>query len=120
MKDGVEVTQKVLALGMGPSFRYAGRTVGDLISGGFPVTAKIGILATILTLLIGIPMGIISAVKQNRWQDYTSMFMTTLGVTIPSFVIAILLIYVFCVKLQWFPVLVDKTVRRYFDYRCRS
>lgn len=107
MKDGVQVTQKTLALGMGPSFRYSGRVVGDLISGGIPVTAKIGILATLLTLLIGIPMGVISAIRQNRWQDYTSMFLTTLGVTIPSFVIAILLIYVFCVKLQWVPVLVQ-------------
>jgi oligopeptide transport system permease protein len=90
---------------MGPSFKLVGRSVDDVIASGLPITARIGVLATILTLLIGIPLGVISALKQNRWQDYTSMLLTTLGVTIPSFVIAILLIYVFCVRLGWFPVL---------------
>jgi len=104
MKDGNEVTQKQLVLDMGPSFKLVGRSVGDIVSAGFPITAKLGILATILTLFIGIPMGVISALKQNRWQDYTSMFLTTLGVTIPNFVIAILLMYVFCIKLKWLPV----------------
>ncbi len=92
----------------GPSFRVKGRTVTEIILQGLPVTARVGVLAAILTLLIAVPLGVFSALKQNKWQDYTTMLLTTLGVTIPNFVIAILLIYVFCVSLGWFPVLSGK------------
>ncbi len=92
----------------GPSFRVKGRTVSEIIMQGLPVTARVGVLAALLTLLIAVPLGVFSALKQNKWQDYTTMLLTTLGVTIPNFVIAILLIYVFCVSLGWFPVLSGK------------
>ncbi|MBP1757292.1 MAG: transporter permease [Firmicutes bacterium] len=90
---------------LGPSFKFRGRTVNELISGGFPITARIGILSVLVTVLLSIPMGIISAIKQNKWEDYSTMFVATLGVTVPSFVLASLLIYVFCVKFGWFPVI---------------
>lgn len=90
---------------LGPSFKFRGRTVNQLISGGFPITARIGLLSVLVTVLLSIPMGIISALKQNKWEDYSTMFIATLGVTVPSFVLASLLIYVFCVKLGWFPVI---------------
>ncbi len=92
----------------GPSFRVKGRSVTEIIVQGLPVTARVGVLAALLTLLIAVPLGVFSALKQNKWQDYTTMLLTTLGVTIPNFVIAILLIYVFCVSLGWFPVLSGK------------
>ncbi len=88
---------------MGPSFKFANRQVNDLISGGLPYTAKIGGLAIIITICLGIPLGIMAALRQNRPTDYTIMFFVTLGVTIPSFVIATLLVYVFAIKLGWFP-----------------
>ncbi len=89
----------------GPSFKFRGRTVNELIGGGFPLTAKIGLLSVLVTVLISVPMGIISALKQNKWEDYTFMFAATLGVTVPSFVLASVLIYFFCVQLGWFPVI---------------
>lgn len=90
---------------LGPSFKLKGRTVNELVAGGFPVTARLGLVAVLATLLFSIPMGIVSALKQNRWPDYTFMFLATLGVTIPGFVMASLLIYVFCVLLGLFPVI---------------
>jgi oligopeptide transport system permease protein len=89
----------------GPSFKFRGRTVNELIGAGFPITAKIGILAVLVTVILSVPMGIISALKQNKWQDYSFMFLATLGVTVPGFVLASVLIYFFCVRLGWFPVI---------------
>lgn len=88
---------------LGPSFSKIGVDVVDLIKGGFPTSGKIGLLASILIVILGIPFGIISALKQNRPIDYTVMFMATLGVTVPSFVVATLIIYVFSGLLGWLP-----------------
>ncbi|NCA98240.1 MAG: ABC transporter permease [Clostridia bacterium] len=93
----------------GPSFKFRGRTVNELIGAGFPITAKIGILAVLITVVLSVPMGIISALKQTKWQDYSFMFLATLGVTVPGFVLASVLIYVFCVRLGWFPVIWSTT-----------
>ncbi len=88
---------------LGPSFSKIGVTVNELILGGIPASAKIGFFASLLIVLIGIPFGIISALKQNRPIDYIVMFMATLGVTIPSFVIATLIIYFLAGKLRLLP-----------------
>jgi oligopeptide transport system permease protein len=50
-------------------------------------------------------MGILSALRQGKWPDYTFMFIATIGITVPSFVLASVLIYIFCVRLGWFPVI---------------
>lgn len=101
---------------LGPSFKFRGRTVNELISGGFPITARIGLLSVLITVLLSVPMGIISALKQSKWEDYSTMFVATLGVTIPSFVLASLLIYVFCVKLGWFPVIWSTEAKGWLSY----
>ncbi len=93
----------VLRGDLGPSFRYRGQTVNDIISQTFPLSAQLGIMAIILGLIIGIPAGIISALKQNTWLDYSATFVAVLGVSIPSLVMAPLLIWIFSVKLGWFP-----------------
>ncbi|MDC7240092.1 MAG: ABC transporter permease [Spirochaetales bacterium] len=88
---------------LGPSFSKIGITVNELIVTGFPATATVGFLASLLIVALGIPFGIISALKQNKPVDYFVMFMATLGVTIPSFVIATMFIYFFSGKLGWVP-----------------
>ena len=93
----------LVTLDLGPSFSIIGADVIELIGGGFPTSAKIGLFSTILIIIVGIPFGIISALKQNRPIDYAVMFMATLGVTVPSFVIATLIIYVFAGLLGWIP-----------------
>lgn len=88
---------------LGPSFQYPGKSVNEFISNGFPVSAKLGGLTILFVLFAAIPMGIVAAKKNGRWQDMSIMAIATLGVTIPSFVIASMLIYLFSFKLNWFP-----------------
>ncbi len=87
----------------GPSYKYTGKEVTDFISNGFPVSAKLGGLTIIFVVLASIPMGILAAVKNGKWQDMLVMALATIGVTIPSFVIASLLIYVFSFRLGILP-----------------
>ncbi|MBM7582745.1 oligopeptide transport system permease protein [Caldicoprobacter guelmensis] len=103
-KQYLDYWKDILRGDLGPSFQLANYTVNDLIARGFPITAKLGIVSIIFTVLIGVPMGVISALRQGKWEDYTTMFIATLGVTIPSFVLATILIYLFGVVFKIFPV----------------
>ena len=91
----------VLCLDLGPSYRYEGMTVNELIASGFPASFMVGGIALVLSLIVGIPAGIISALKRGKWQDRLAMILATLGVTVPSFVIAAALVYVFSWRLGW-------------------
>ncbi len=94
----------LVKLDLGPSFQQRGTSVNDIVNRGFPVSARLGVVAVSISLVFGIILGIISAYKQGKWEDNLSMFISTLGVTIPSFVVATLLIYFFGEKLRWLPV----------------
>lgn len=88
---------------LGPSFKYPGCSVNDIIKDGFPVSFKLGIEAILIAIIIGIPAGILAGVKKDKWQDRAVNFFTTLGVAVPSFVVAALLIYVLSTKLNLLP-----------------
>ncbi len=88
---------------LGPSYYYKGRAVNDVLAQTFPISAQLGVLALALGLLIGIPMGIIAALKHNTILDYGSTFIAILGVSIPNLVLGPLLIWIFALKLGWFP-----------------
>jgi ABC-type dipeptide/oligopeptide/nickel transport system permease component len=83
---------------LGPSYKYRGRSInnvlfdGGVVKAAVAVSAQLGLLATLIAVGIGIPLGLISALRQNTWVDYTSMFFAMLGVSIPNFVLALLLI----------------------------
>ncbi|NJD02394.1 MAG: ABC transporter permease [Ruminiclostridium sp.] len=98
-------------LDFGMSMQNEGRKVNDIISQQFPNSAMLGIFALLICMMIGIPLGIISALKNGKWQDNASMVLATLGVTIPSFVLAVLAQYVFSVKLKLFPVIGFSSIR---------
>ncbi len=87
----------------GPSYKYPGKTVNGFIGQGFPVSARLGFITILFVLLAAIPMGIVAAVRNGKWQDMLLMALATIGVTIPSFVIASLLIYFFAFRLNWLP-----------------
>ncbi|MDD7794015.1 ABC transporter permease [Clostridium sp. 'White wine YQ'] len=82
---------------------YPGRTVNWIVNYSFPASAKVGALSIVASLIVGILLGIISALKQGKWQDQFCMFLATLGVTIPSFVISAVLIYYFAVQWKLLP-----------------
>lgn len=95
--------KRAARLDLGPSFKYPGRTVNDLINDGFPISASIGIIAILVALGLGIPAGILSALRHNRWQDNLVMFVAIVGVSAPSFIMATLLQFIFAFKLRWLP-----------------
>ena len=80
------------------------RPVVEIIGQGFPVTAQLGLQALLLALAVALPLGVISALKQNTIIDYVSLFFATIGTTIPSFVMAIFFIYFFALGLKLFPI----------------
>lgn len=80
---------------LGPSYRYEGMTVNELIANSFPTSLLVGSLALLIALAIGIPAGIVSALRRGKWQDRSAMVLATLGITIPNYVIATILVY-FC------------------------
>jgi oligopeptide transport system permease protein len=88
---------------LGPSYKYRDRSVNDIISDGILTTVQLGIMAFLLAVIIGIPLGVIAALGHNRWPDYLSTSISILGIATPSFVAAIVLILVFSVLLRWFP-----------------
>lgn len=89
---------------LGPSLRYRNQNVTDIIATTFPTSAQLGVLALTLAMLIGVPAGIIAALNQNTWIDYTSTFGAVLFLSIPNLVLAPILIWIFGVSLGWFPV----------------
>ena len=89
---------------LGPSLRYRNQTVTEIIAITFPTSAQLGILSIFLAMLIGIPAGIIAALNQNTWIDYTSTFGAVLFLSIPNLVLAPILIWVFALSLGWLPV----------------
>jgi len=93
----------VVTFDMGPSFKMTGVEVTDLIKKGFPISAKMGGLAVLFVLLLGVPIGIVSALKQNSWIDYVVTIIATIGVAVPGFVVATIYIYIFSSKLSLVP-----------------
>ncbi|MCT8468230.1 oligopeptide ABC transporter permease OppB [Chromohalobacter canadensis] len=87
----------------GPSFKYKDFSVTELIAQGFPVSLEIGGLAILLALLLGLPLGIIAALRRNTMIDYTVMGTALAGIAVPNFVIAPILALVFGVLLAWLP-----------------
>lgn len=88
---------------LGPSFQYTDYRVTELIAGSFPITLINGSAALLLSLLIGIPLGIWAALRSGSLLDRALMFTAGLGLSIPKFVIAPILILIFAVTLKWLP-----------------
>ncbi|QQA43835.1 ABC transporter permease [Pelagovum pacificum] len=93
----------VATFDLGPSFKYPGVTVNQMIADGISVTAQTGLLAVICVVALGVPAGIIAALNRGRWPDTGVMFLATLGVAIPSYVLATVALYVFALRLGWVP-----------------
>ena len=94
----------VLRGDLGPCFKYPGRTVVEIIGLSLPVSMQLGFFAMILALLVGIPLGIIGAVRHNTWADTLAMAIAMVGISVPRFVLAPLLILLFSLTLYWLPV----------------
>lgn len=89
---------------LGVSFRTANRPVTELIMERIGPSAQLGIQALVLGTFVGLLLGIVAAIRHNTYIDYGSMFVSVIGISVPSFVFAALLQYYVGVKLQWLPV----------------
>ena len=90
-------------MNFGPSFKSVSRTVNDIFRDQLPVSFQLGVMALLIALVIGVPLGIMAALKHNTWLDYVGMGTAILGVSVPTIVLGPLLIWLFGVSLKWLP-----------------
>mgnify|MGYP002351686462 CR=1 FL=1 len=102
-KQYVDYLGNIVRGDFGPSFKYEDRTVNQIIADGLPISAVLGFGSAGVSILLGIPAGIIAALRQNKWPDYAVMFAATIGISVPNFITATLLIYVLALKLELLP-----------------
>ncbi len=88
---------------LGESMVFKGRRVSETISYSFPASAKIGLVSVASSVLVGVGLGIVAALKKGKWADSLIMLLVTLGITIPSFVIGAVLIYFLTVEFRLLP-----------------
>ncbi|MCG7341488.1 oligopeptide transport system permease protein [Staphylococcus auricularis] len=100
----VNYIKNVVTGDFGNSFQYNNQPVWDLIGTRLIPSIEMGITAMIIGVILGVILGVAAATKQNTWVDYTATVISVVAVSVPSFVLAVLLQYVFAVKLQWVPV----------------
>lgn len=93
----------VLQGDFGPSFKYKDYTVNELVAAALPVSAKIGAVAFIFAVVFGVAIGTVAALRQNTWLDYSVMSTAMIGIVLPSFVLAPVLIYLFSINMKLFP-----------------
>ncbi|HCO61696.1 MAG TPA: ABC transporter [Porticoccaceae bacterium] len=89
---------------LGPSFRFPGRSVNEMIQAGLPATAELGLYALIISMLLGSTAGVIAALKPNTAQDYIPMSAAMIGICMPSFLLGPVLMLIFGIWLEWVPV----------------
>lgn len=88
---------------LGPSFRYKDKTVNEVIYDYFPISALLGLESLLIALCGGVFLGTLAAFYKNQWQDHLTMLLTTIGISMPSFILATILQYVFAIKWHLLP-----------------
>ena len=94
---------KVLQGDFGPSLKQRGRTVKQIISTGFKVSARVGGISILVAVLIGVPLGSIAALNRGKWLDNVIIVISTCGIAVPGFVVSTILMIIFSVKLGLLP-----------------
>jgi len=89
---------------LGPSWQYRDWTCNQIVATALPVSVALGLTAMFLATVLGVPIGVVSAVKRNSWFDYTSLGLALIGISLPTFVTGTALLIFFAVMLGWFPV----------------
>ncbi|MGE5507273.1 MAG: ABC transporter permease [Chitinophagales bacterium] len=102
-KQYADYLKNLATWNLGPSYKYEGRTVNDIINEGFPISAQLGGLAIAAALLLGIPLGVVAALNRGKLVDNFVMVLGTIGYSVPSFIMATLLMVIFAVWLGWLP-----------------
>jgi oligopeptide transport system permease protein len=94
----------IITWDLGPSFKYQGRTVNEIIKDGFPVSLTLGLEALFFAISFGVVLGSIASLKRTKWQDHAAMFLAVFGISVPSFILATFMQYLFAMQLDILPV----------------
>ena len=94
----VRYVRDVATFDLGPSLVLRNRDVNDIVREHFPPSLELGALAMLFALVFGIPLGLLAALRANKWPDYSAMVVANVGFAVPSFLVATLLIYFFAVR----------------------
>ncbi|MBK8858361.1 MAG: ABC transporter permease subunit [Opitutaceae bacterium] len=87
---------------LGPSFKYANRTVNEIIADKLPTSLELGLLSLAIALTFGLTLGVLAAVRRNTWLDYLCSSVAMTGISVPTFVLGPLLVLFFAIHLGWF------------------
>jgi oligopeptide transport system permease protein len=98
----LDYTSSLLKGDLGPSFKYPTRSVNEIIADKLPVSVELGLLSLAVALGVGLPLGVLAAVRRNTWIDYICSSVAMVGICVPTFVLGPLLILVFAIHLGWF------------------
>jgi len=93
----------VATLDFGPSLVLRGQSVNDIMKEHFPKSIELGVYAFLFAIVVGVPLGVIAALRQNTWVDYTAMFFSNIFHALPSFLVATLMIYFIALKADLLP-----------------
>ena len=102
-KQYVFYVKGVAVLDFGPSLVLRGQAVNDIIREHFPKSIELGVYAFLFAIVVGVPLGMIAALRQNTWVDYSAMFFSNVFHALPSFLVATLMIYFISLKAGWLP-----------------
>jgi oligopeptide transport system permease protein len=87
---------------LGPSFKYPNRTVNEIIADKLPISLELGAWSLLVALAVGLPLGVLAAVKRNSWIDYACSSAAMTGICVPTFVLGPLAVLAFAIHLHWF------------------
>jgi oligopeptide transport system permease protein len=103
-KQYIDYVVNAFTFDFGPSYKFVGQEVTDIIFRSFPYSLVLGLEAIFIALGVGVLLGVFAALKHNRFGDYSAMVIAVLGISVPSFIMATALQYVFAIKLEMFSV----------------
>ncbi|HYP15987.1 MAG TPA: ABC transporter permease subunit, partial [Opitutus sp.] len=86
---------------LGPSFKYPNRTVNEIIADKLPTSLELGGWSLLVALAVGLPLGVLAAIKRNTWLDYLASSSAMIGICVPTFVLGPLLVLAFGIHLRW-------------------
>lgn len=95
--------KSIITFDFGPSIKKPSDSVNDMLERGFPVSFELGMTAIVIAVISGLVLGIVAALRRNGFLDYAAMSLAVLGISIPNFILATLLIQQFAVNLKLFP-----------------
>ena len=87
---------------MGPSFKYPNRTVNEILIDKLPVSLELGLIALVIALVMGIPLGTLAALRRNTWLDYVASTFGMIGISVPTFVVGPIFVLLFAIGTGWF------------------